>query len=637
MGRVKKSKNLTCLRNKLKISKRWTAQEINNVNVVSEFSCNEEVMSVQGNHDSPSNTLTGNITKFSTAESSVTPNPTEKQNTPTGFALFDSYKTQFHIETDGPKYILVDVSKLVKFISNFPCKDCFCNTIEVTQPTPKGYANTFNIFCTNCGFESTFETSNPVSKHDSTRHPFDVNRRVVQAFSSMGKGHRALETFSMTMNMKPIQFESYNKHILNLCDIYRLQAKRTLEEARAEVQKCYGMMDAEGSVLDITVSYDGTWQKRGFTSKYGIGCCIEVITGLVIDFEILSKYCKRCQEKKKQTLGDSNTFQKWFESHKPKCQCNYVGSSPRMEVVAAERIWSRSEIFGFRYTTLVSDGDAKTLTHLNTHKIYGDIEIQKVECLNHVSKRLGTGLRKLVKDSVGSKAPMGGKGHGNLTEPVIKKLTAYYRNGITQNLGNVKEMKKAIFATLSHCKSTDEKPQHHNCPPGKKSWCFYQRAIAQNITPEPHKERIKTPLSERNVARMLPLYQRLSSDSLLNKCLAGKTQNANEALHNVIWSKCPKTIFTSKVKLEIGICEAISVYNTGYMKTCTSYQDAAGVSPGSHSFNIAKCFDKKRLRLSKGRKAVKYEEYRKKLRIAQLEEEERLKENEGMTYGSGEF
>ena len=35
--------------------------------------------------------------------------------------------------------------------------------------------------------------------------------------------------------------------------------------------------------IELTVSYDGSWQKRGFTSKYGIGCCIEAVSYTHLD------------------------------------------------------------------------------------------------------------------------------------------------------------------------------------------------------------------------------------------------------------------------------------------------------------------------------------------------------------------
>ncbi|GBM55453.1 hypothetical protein AVEN_187559-1 [Araneus ventricosus] len=70
-----------------------------------------------------------------------------------------------------------------------------------------------------------------------------------------------------------------------------------------------------------------------------------------------------------------------------------------MEVKAAIKLWERSESIGFRYTSLLSDCDSKAFLELNERKIYGSqVEIRKEECINHVSKRLGTALRKPVKD-----------------------------------------------------------------------------------------------------------------------------------------------------------------------------------------------------------------------------------------------
>lgn len=77
-----------------------------------------------------------------------------------------------------------------------------------------------------------------------------------------------------------------------------------------------------------------------------------------------------------------------------------------MEVVAAENMWRRSLDHGFRYTTVVSDGDSKTFLHLSEMNLHDGKTIEKVECLNHVAKRLGTGLRKIVTDNTGTGEPL---------------------------------------------------------------------------------------------------------------------------------------------------------------------------------------------------------------------------------------
>lgn len=194
-------------------------------------------------------------------------------------------------------------------------------------------------------------------------------------------------------------------------------------------------------------------------------------------------------------------------------------------------------------------------------------------------------------------------------------------------------MKTALFATLDHCSSTDLKPKHNKCPPGEDSRCFLQRAIFKGDKPDSHSKMIKTPLSEHVVARMMPIYQRLASDELFKKCM----QNTNEALHQALWTKCPKTIFVSQPTVFIGISLAICECNTGRLKTITDTQSRMGVSPGQFTVKIAKALDHKRLRLAEKRKDVKFQEYRKKKRLAIISEEERVKEKEGLTYGAGEF
>ncbi|GFU14808.1 retrovirus-related Pol polyprotein from transposon 17.6 [Trichonephila clavipes] len=100
-------------------------------------------------------------------------------------------------------------------------------------------------------------------------------------------------------------------------------------------------------------------------------------------------------------------------------------------------------------------------------------------------------------------------------------------------------MKTAIYANLMHCSSTDIKPMHGKCPEGESSWCFYKRAIAKGETPGSHSS-MKTYLSPQVVEKIMPVYQRLASDTILERCVAGKTQNSNESLHSCIWRKCPK-------------------------------------------------------------------------------------------------
>ena len=72
-----------------------------------------------------------------------------------------------------------------------------------------------------------------------------------------------------------------------------------------------------------------------------------------------------------------------------------------MEVEAALRLWQHSERRDFRYTSFIGDGDCATynaICDINDGADPYTTPVVKEECLNHVSKRVGTRLRNLKKD-----------------------------------------------------------------------------------------------------------------------------------------------------------------------------------------------------------------------------------------------
>ena len=67
-----------------------------------------------------------------------------------------------------------------------------------------------------------------------------------------------------------------------------------------------------------------------------------------------------------------------------------------MEVVGAKRVFERSiEKHNLRYTKYLGDGDSKSFTSVKF--TYPGIEVQKLECVGHIQKRVGTRLRNLKK------------------------------------------------------------------------------------------------------------------------------------------------------------------------------------------------------------------------------------------------
>ncbi|KAM7298335.1 lipase member M-like [Ixodes scapularis] len=139
----------------------------------------------------------------------------------------------------------------------------------------------------------------------------------------------------------PMHVKSYQKIAAKVHDAAMQAASDAMRDAAQAVRDAQptGNPSAGSDRLDVCISYDGTWHKRGHTSHFGVGVAIELETGLVLDFSVQSKYCHGCELGPKE---DDEHFEEWAETHKATCQKNYEGSSNAMEVQAAATIFSRS-------------------------------------------------------------------------------------------------------------------------------------------------------------------------------------------------------------------------------------------------------------------------------------------------------
>ena len=144
-------------------------------------------------------------------------------------------------------------------------------------------------------------------------------------------------------------------------------------------------------------------------------------------------------------------------------------------------------------------------------------------------------------------------GKGNLTAKIIDKLTVYYGLAIRRNHDSVEKMKDAIWATYFHYNSTDESPQHQKCPSGADSWCEWQRAAAENDLES--FQHSYTALPSNVLAAIKPIYEDLSKDALLERCVGGFTQNNNESLNQLVSKISPKIVAHFFIKIYKNLTE----------------------------------------------------------------------------------
>ncbi|GFW52322.1 uncharacterized protein TNCV_3078941 [Trichonephila clavipes] len=276
----------------------------------------------------------------------------------------------------------------------------------------------------------------------------------------------------------------------------KIATRETCEHSMAEAVR--EAVDENDGKRDLAVAVDGSWQKRGFSSKNGLVTVTSVDTGKVIDVEVFSKHCI-CPNKTK---------------HLQNCKRNFEGYSGKMEVAGALSIFQRSQsLYNVRYTKYLGDGDSKAFTSIVENKVYGDhCSVEKLECIGHVMKRMGTRLRRLKTKMRGQKLSDGKPlcGRNRLTEAEIDRLQAYYGLAIRRNLSSVKDMQQAIWAIFLHKLSTDEKPQHGFCPSDSDTWCKFKKAELLGETYH-HKNSLPVDVVE----AMRPVFRDLANPELL--------------------------------------------------------------------------------------------------------------------------
>lgn len=279
------------------------------------------------------------------------------------------------------------------------------------------------------------------------------------------------------------------------------------------------------------------------------------------------------------------------ESISENCEVRLGGG---MEVAGVKDIFSRSlQWYNVRYINYLGDGDSKSFAAVSELKPYGnDVTIKKQECIGHVQKRMGARLRRL-KTTMKGKALSDGKplgGTKRLTDEVINMLQRDYGLAIRQNTQSVEAMKKAVWALYFHTSSTDEKPEHGLCPTGPDSWCKYNRYQGSEQIYK-HHHNVPHAIME----TIKPVFRDLSQTELLKKCLHGRTQNQNESLNHVIWTRIPKNVFVQINTLHFGVYDAIATYNRGNIIKCEVLQ-RMGLMPGKFMISSMLSVDNERKR-----------------------------------------
>ncbi|GFV99802.1 uncharacterized protein TNCV_5081621 [Trichonephila clavipes] len=192
--------------------------------------------------------------------------------------------------SEAPHYVIMDVQFLKGLLKNLLCDVCKSYSLKIDISGKLGFSRKISVFCTSCDIiKSSNFTSRRISDSEGTENQsFDINMRMVQSFLSFGKGFLAMEKFCMLMYMDLPSSRTSNIYIKKLCKSLVRSTVKSLNDVRSQVKSAY---QSNSAITDIDVTFDGTWLTRGHSSQIGVACVIDLLTGFVMDFEIMSKRC----------------------------------------------------------------------------------------------------------------------------------------------------------------------------------------------------------------------------------------------------------------------------------------------------------------------------------------------------------
>ena len=98
--------------------------------------------------------------------------------------------------------------------------------------------------------------------------------------------------------LPPLAKKSYNRINDVLHQLYCEVASNSMLDSANEIHSL--VKEGQDVVVDEDISLDGTWQKKGHSSKNGVVTAISASTGKCLDYHVMSKSCKDCQAWSKQ-------------------------------------------------------------------------------------------------------------------------------------------------------------------------------------------------------------------------------------------------------------------------------------------------------------------------------------------------
>lgn len=227
--------------------------------------------------------------------------PRETLNTSSASASKIKVSTAKNVPTDPEKhYRIIDFLLVFSSISTLvKCVECG-EKVNFTCTGKEGLGFDIQVTCAKC---------NPRYVPSSTKigRTFEINSRFVFVMRILGLGLAGCNKFYGLMDLTKnfVTKTTYSDYIHRIVTKVKETAENFFSFAAEEEKKLTKKYENKD---EITASGDGTWQKQGFNSLYGVTSLIGHWTGKVFDIFISSLFCQLCViwRKKRRQLSLRN-------------------------------------------------------------------------------------------------------------------------------------------------------------------------------------------------------------------------------------------------------------------------------------------------------------------------------------------
>ncbi|GFS61371.1 yqaJ domain-containing protein [Nephila pilipes] len=366
---------------------------------------------------------------------------------------------------------IVNISHFINCIQNLnnhgPLQCSFSN-MKIMSEVRKGLNSGIKMKCEMCHFQETLWAEDPECKK------MPVNTAAVSGIMKIGGGVANLEEFLSTLDIPPLSSNTYQKEHDNIATAWEKVAENemycaAMEEKHLAVQA--GEVGGDGIPM-LTVVVDGCWAKRSYRTNYsslsGAAAIVGFRTKKVLYMAVRNRYCMVCSR--------AAAVNKLPGKHC--CSKNWHGSSSSMEAnIIQEGFQNSVAMYGVKYAKVIGDGDSNVYKTILDSRPYDELQVEKLECQNHLFRNFCLKLKDIVRDSKAGPITLRkclGKNILRLRKSVISATAQLTKNEVNFDCCSI--LQKHILNAPYHVFG-----DHQNCV---DSVCSIQRKNDTNWIPD---------------------------------------------------------------------------------------------------------------------------------------------------------